>query len=320
MTTAITTTTNKVAVNVGNFKASLVEDWLNFNADKSAATVKTYSKAVGYFVKWIADNEITNPTRQDIINYREHLCATKKIATARLYTVAVKTMFKWAASNGLCLNVAEGVKTPSLDEEGESHSREALTLTEARKVLSFFNGRTDEKSLRDALIMRIMLNCGLRSIEIVRLDATDIEHRHGKHFLKVWGKGRKGKTARVEISKTIHNMILDYLNARGSKREKGEPMFVSTARRNFGQRLQTQTVSKTAKTTFRAVGIDSEAVTCHSCRHFCCTQLLLEGADIESCRRLLRHKNSSTTNTYRHDIQRATDNSVQILSDLLDVA
>lgn len=320
MTTAITVT-NTASVEVGNFRASLVEDWLNFNADKAAATVKTYSKAVGYFVKWLADNNIANPTRQDIINYRQHLVETKKIATARLYTVAVKTMFKWAASNGLCLmNVAEGVKTPSLDEEADTHSREALTLTEARKVLSSFNGRYDEKSLRDALIMRIMLNCGLRSIEVVRLDATDIEHRHGKHFLKVWGKGRKGKTARVEISKTIYNQLLDYLNARGSKREKGEPMFVSTARRNFGQRLQTQTISKLAKATFRSVGIDSEAISCHSCRHFTCNQLLIEGADIESCRRLLRHKNVSTTNIYRHDIQRATDNSVQILSDLLDVA
>lgn len=320
MTTASMVTIETSTISVGNFNVKMANDWLSFNQDKAAATVKTYSKAIGYFLKWLGENEITNPSRSDIIEYRNHLCTTKKIATARLYTTAVKTMFKWLASNGFYLNVAADVKTPSLAEEGESHSREALTLDEAKKILSSFSGKRDEKSLRDALIMRIMMNTGLRTIEIVRLDATDIEKRHGKIFLKIWGKARAAKTARVEISKSIYNQILEYLNARNSKRQKGEPMFVSTAKRNFGKRLQTQTISRLAKSTFRSVGIDSESVTCHSCRHFAATQLLLEGVDIARVQKLLRHQSVNTTAIYRHDISERTDNSVQILSDLLDVA
>lgn len=316
MTKAMATTSNAVAT----FTTQMTADWLNFNSDKSPATVATYSKAIGYFLKWLAENEITNPNRSDIIAYRNHLCETKKMATARLYVTAVKTMFKWLASNGMYLNVAADVKTPSAVEDAQSHSRDALTLEEAKQVLSSFKEKKSVKGLRDALIMRIMLNCGLRTIEVVRLDATDIERRHGKIFLKVWGKGRSGKTARVEISKTIFNQILDYLNLRGAKFKAGEPMFTSTARRNFGKRLQTQTVSRLAKATFRSVGIDSENVTCHSCRHFAATQLLLEGVDVARVQKLLRHKSIATTQIYRHDISEKTDNSVQILSDLLDVA
>lgn len=308
-------------VEVGNsFSENLVADWLAFNADKAEATVRTYSKAIGNFFGWLADNGIKKPRREDVIRYRDELCSSKKISTARLYTTAVKVFSKWLASKELYRDFAAGVGTPKLDEKSETHSREALTLSEAKAVLNSFKGKTNVKSLRDALILRIMLNCGLRSIEIVRLDAADIEKRHGKIFLRVWGKGRSGKTARVEISKTVYEMILDYLNARGSKRAKGEPMFVSTANRNRGQRLQTQTVSRLAKATFRAIGVDSPTITCHSCRHFAATQLLKSGCDIARVQRLLRHKNSATTEIYRHDIQEATDNTVQTLSDILDCA
>ena len=315
----IVTQTPPAIVEVGNsFSEAMVTDWLAFNADKAEATVRTYGKAIANFFQWLADNNVTNPRRDDVIRYRDQLAATKKISTARLYTTAVKVFSKFIASKELYPDFASNVQTPRLDEEAETHSREALTLTEAKDVLKSFDGKTNVKDLRDALIMRIMLNCGLRSIEVVRLDATDIEKRHGKIYLRVWGKGRKGKTARVEISKTIYNMILEYLNARGSKRVKGEPMFTSTANRNRGQRLSTQSVSKLAKRVFRSVGIDSPLVTCHSCRHFTATQLLLVGTDLERVRRLLRHKNSAVTQIYRHDISEATDNTVQTLSDLLD--
>lgn len=300
-----------------SLSAALVADWLNFNADKAEATRKTYSKALEHFYRWLSDNNVTAPRREDVIAYREALCATKKVSTARLYLTAVKIFARWLASRNLFPNFADGVKAPSLAEEADTHSREALTLDEAKQVLASFKGN-DVKTLRDKLIMRLMLNCGLRSIEIVRLDATDIERRHGKIFLKVWGKGRKGKTARVEISKTIYNLILDYLNARGSKRLAGEPMFTSTARRNFGQRLQTQSISRLAKRTFRAVGIDATTVTCHSCRHTAATLMLLNGVDVSKVQRILRHRNPATTEIYRHDITAATNDGVQILSDLLD--
>ena len=321
MTNLQVVTQSPAIVEVGNsFSEALVADWLAFNADKAEATVRTYCLAIANFFQWLADNNVTNPRRDDVIRYRDQLAATKKISTARLYTTALKVFSKWLASNGLYLDFAAGVGTPKLDEEGETHSREALTLDEAKSVLNSFKGKTDVKDLRDHLILRLMLNSGLRSIEIVRLDTTDIEKRHGKIYLRVWGKGRKGKTARVEISKTIYNMILEYLNARGAKFKAGEPMFTSTANRNRGQRLQTQTVSRLAKATFRSVGIDSPTITCHSCRHFCATQLLLVGTDLARVQKLLRHRDASTTAIYRHDISEATDTTVQTLSDLLDVA
>ena len=316
----VVTVEDSAAFVVGNvnFSAALVKDWIDFNAGKSAETCRTYTKALKNFFCWMRANNVAVPCRNDVIAYSNDLCATKSVRTARLYTTAVKIFSKWLASlsKGFT-NFADGVELPKLVEEDETHTREALTLSEAKQVLKSFTG-TDEKSLRDKCIMRLMFNCGLRSIEIVRLDCDDIEKRHGKIFLKVWGKGRKGKGARVEIPKTVHSMILDYLNARNSKRKKGEPMFVSTSNRNRGQRIQTQTVSRLAKKSFRAVGIDSPYIVCHSCRHTFATLLLENGVDIDKVKATLRHRSITTTEVYRHDLTAAKNNSVGVMCALLD--
>lgn len=317
MTMEIMKVEDKAVVVSNPFNAAVVADWLDFNRDKAPATVRTYSKAIGSFLAWLADKNITRPNRNAVIDYRDELCRSKKINTARLYTSAVKIFSKWIASAGLYVDFAAGIKTPALDEESETHSREALTLDEAHAVLDSFTG-TNEKSLRDKLILRLMLNCGLRSVEVTRLDTTDFEKRHGKTFLKIWGKGRKGKTARVEVSKKVYDMILDYLSARGAKFKAGEPMFTSTANRNRGARLSTQSVSKIAKATFRNVGIDTPTITCHSCRHTFATVALLNGVSIEKVQKILRHKSATTTGIYRHDITAANNDGVQIVSNLLD--
>lgn len=302
---------------VSNSFEKLAQSWLAFNSDKKVATVVTYAKALKSFFTWLADNKITKPTRGEVLDYKASLCSTKKVSTARLYLAAVKVFSKWLAANDLYVDFAAGVKNPKLDEESEQHSRDALTIDEVKAVLNSFEG-SDEKTMRDKLIMRLMINCGLRSVEIIRLDSTDVERRSGKTYLRIWGKGRDAKTARVQISKSIEKMIVEYLNKRGAKFKVGEPMFTSTANRNRGQRLQTQSISKLAKKTFRAVGIDCFAVTCHSCRHTTAQLLLDNGVALEKIQKLLRHKNSETTKVYLRDREAKNDDTVQRLSDWLD--
>lgn len=302
-----------------SFSPALVADWLEYNQAKSPATIKTYNAALKNFFAWLNDNQIAIPNRNDVNKYSEVLCKTKSLRTARLYVTAVKVFARWLSSlGGNRLDFAAGVAAPDLAEENETHAREALELEDAKAVLKSFAGKNDIKSIRDALIIRLMMNCGLRSIEIVRLDATDVHTVQGRHFLRVWGKGRKGKTAKVAISKTIYNQIQDYLNARGSKRIKGEAMFVSTSNRNHGKRLQTQTVSRLAKRTLVDCGFDSSEYTCHSFRHTCASLLLDNTRDIFSVQKLLRHRNPKTTQLYISDKSAKENVSVQILSDLLD--
>ena len=315
MTMAVKTVEAPTAVVVGNnpFSAATLADWLEF-CDVQPATQKTYDKAVQNFANYLRDNDISVPSREDIISYREWLLANGyKVSSVRLYMTICKKFFKWLASKGLYLNVADVVKLPAMNSD--EHARDALTLEEAKQAISSFRG-TDEKSLRDKAIMSLMIGCGLRSIEVIRLDVGDVEKRRGQWFFKIHGKARAGKTDSVVISAAVKKILDDYLDVR-PKGKKGEPMFISTANRNRGQRLETQSISRLAKKTFANIGIVSERVTCHSCRHTAATLMLEAGVSIRQVQKILRHRSAVTTEIYSHDLDAFNNKGVQILSSLL---
>lgn len=318
----MTIETTNTAVVVGNnpFSKATFADWIKF-CDVKPATQKTYDKAVCNFANFLASNNITVPTRDDVISYRKWMTdedndgvnAVYKPSTARLYMTIIKKFFSWLSSKGLYLNVASGVKLP--EPQDDEHSRDPLTLDEAKASISSFTGKT-EKDLRDKCIMSLMIGCGLRSVEIVRLDVGDIEKRRGQWFLKVHGKKRSGKVDSVALSVALKKILDEYLAVR-PERKKSSPMFISTSRRNRGARLETQSVSRLAKKTFANIGIESERITCHSCRHAHATLALQAGVSLREVSKNLRHRSTQVTEIYLHDLDKFNNRSVATVSNLI---
>lgn len=311
---------NAVVVANNPFTAAVVADWIAF-CDVQPTTQKTYDKAIKSFVGYLSSNHIVQPQREDVIGYRKWMTdedndganARFKVSSARLYVTVVKKFFRWLSSRSLYPNVADGVKLPAMPTD--EHARDALTLEESKQAISSFEG-TSEKTLRDKCIMALMIGAGLRSVEVVRLDVGDIEKRRGQWIVNVHGKARAGKTDRVQISAELKKLVDEYLSVR-PKCKKGTPMFISTARRNAGQRLQTQSVSRLAKRVFAEIGIESDRVTCHSCRHACATLMLQAGVPLRNVQKILRHRSPVTTEIYSHDLDAYNNHGVQILSNLL---
>ena len=311
MTNAMTITAESINhLSVGCLNENLVADWIKF-CDVKTETQKTYLKSIKQFYVFLNTQGISSPCRDDVIAFRDSLLLTHKVTTCRLYLTAVKMFIRWLASKGICTNFADNIKGVKIPV---AHNRDALTLDESKAVIKSFKG-TDNKSLRDKAIMTLMLS-GLRSIEVVRLDVGDIEKRRGKIFIRVHGKARDGKTDKVQLPPQVYSLIQDYLKLRG-KVKADEPLFCATSHRNAGQRLQTQTISRLAKKSFRAVGIDSPRITCHSCRHSAATNMLIFGADIAKVQQTLRHRNPATTQIYRHDLDEFNNDSTNIVADML---
>ena len=315
----IRTIDNPVAVvdNGNPFSNVTIENWIEY-CDVQPTTQKTYNKAIQSFASYLESNGIEHPARQDVINYREWLLASGyKVSSVRLYMTIVKKFFSWLASKGLYLNVADGVKLPAM--MSNEHAHDALTLSESRQAISFFEGKKDVKSIRDRCILSLMICSGLRSIEVTRLDIGDIEKRKGIWFIKVHGKGRAGKVDSVQISETVKSMIDEYLSVR-PKGKKGTALFVSTANRNFGQRLQTQSISRLSKKVFAEIGIVSERITCHSCRATAVTLMLQAGVSLREVQKVMRHRSAATTEIYANDIDLFNNRGVATLSNLLFAA
>lgn len=323
MTTAMTvglieTSTAVVANNP--FSSATFADWIHF-CDVKPATQKTYDKAIQAFANFLKSNGIDRPTREDVIAFRKMMTdedndganAVYKPSTARLYLSVTKKFFAWLASKGLYLNIAAGVKLPEMPTD--EHSRDSLTLDEAKATISSFTG-ADEKSLRDKAIMSLMIGCGLRSCEVVRLDLGDVEKRRGQWFIRVHGKKRSGKVDDVALSGALKKILDDYLAARPAGK-KGSPMFIATSNRNRGARLETQSISRLAKKTFAKIGIESERVTCHSCRHAHATIALQAGISLREVSKNLRHRSSQVTEVYLHDLDKFNNRSVATVSNLI---
>ena len=299
-------TTEKVAVENTSLVESncddLISRWVNF-VDRTPATAKAYTVAVKRFYSYLKDNNVTNPTRQDIINYRDEMTASLKPASVKLNLNAVKLFFKWLASEGFIpADISANIHTPRLDNS--VHSRDALSATDASAVLAAMSTDDSEKSLRDKCIMTLMFCCGLRSVEVTRLDVADVERRGNKYCLRIWGKARSGKLDSVVLPKKCYELIQKYLSVRNlrGKIEKKAPLFVATSNRCTNARLETQSISRLAKAALRNAGYDSERLTCHSCRHTFANVALNAGVSLRDIQKTLRHMSSATTEIYLHDM------------------
>lgn len=274
----------------------LQADWIKY-LDVKPQTQRNYLKGMKKFAAFCKQRAITRPTESDIIEFKQEMTASLSASSAQLYLCAVKLFFRFLAKRGLYDNVADHIKGVRISTE---HKRDALTESQCRAVVANID-TTTVLGLRNRAILALMIGCGLRSVEVIRADVADVELWQGEYFLRVQGKGRDDKAERVKLPAIILHWINEYLSVRG---DREGALFKSTAMRNKGERLQTQTISRTAKAAFRAVGIDSPRLTCHSCRHSFATTALKNGVDIAAVAMVLRHRSINTTQIYRHDIDR----------------
>ena len=309
----ITIQTNKIQVN-NLFSDSLVARWLKFAAvsDKSIAT---YTTSIKQLFRYFRNNNIVNPIREDLENWRDNLINDRKSAnTVRLYIASAKLFFRWLDSENLYKNIADHLKA-RVKVSGE-HKKDFLSKEQSRQLLNFAKGKGTLKDLRDRAIIALMLTAGLRTIEICRADVKDIRRVNGSYFLYVLGKGRSEKAEAVRLAPQVYSLIQSYLKARG-KVKGDEPLFVSTSNFCKNQRLDTQTIRKLVKKDLRAIGLDSSRLTAHSLRHTAATQMLLNGVKLEEVQQVLRHKNISVTQIYNHAIQRMKNEGENIVANAI---
>ena len=193
----ITIQTNKIQVN-NLFSDSLVARWLKFAAvsDKSIAT---YTTSIKQLFRYFRNNNIVNPIREDLENWRDNLINDRKSAnTVRLYIASAKLFFRWLDSENLYKNIADHLKA-RVKVSGE-HKKDFLSKEQSRQLLNFAKGKGTLKDLRDRAIIALMLTAGLRTIEICRADVKDIRRVNGSYFLYVLGKGRSEKAEAVRLA------------------------------------------------------------------------------------------------------------------------
>ena len=280
--------------------AELFNRYIDF-LDSSPKTVETYTRALRQLFSYFSLNGITQPTRADILAFRDELKASgHKPTTVQNYITATKIFFSWTEQEGLYPNVADHLKGAKLDRE---HKKDYLTSRQVKEVLAGVD-RSTEQGLRDYAMLFLMVTGGLRTIEVSRANIGDLRTLGDNSVLYVQGKGREEKTDYIKLSAPAEQAIRAYLKARGEKDEEA-PLFSSTSNNNRGARLTTRSVSGIVKTRLQQAGYDSEKLTAHSLRHTAVTLSLLSGKDITEVQQFARHANIATTMIYNHALDKA---------------
>lgn len=283
--------------------AAVYQSWIDY-IDAAPKTVETYTKAIRRFFQYLSDTGIQSPTRQDILDYRESLKNRYKPTTVQSYMAAVKLFFQWTSQSGIYPNVAERVKGAKLDTE---HKKDYLTSKQAARLLNTVD-RSDLKGLRDYAILSLMVTTGLRTISIVRANIEDIRTIGNDTALFYQGKGHEEKATLVKLAEPVEDAIRAYLKARGEKNPKA-PLFSSISNKNTGGRMTTRSISRIAKDSLVAAGLESDRLTAHSLRHTAATLALLNNAKPEEVQQMLDHQNINTTLIYSHALDRMKNDS-----------
>lgn len=281
--------------------------------DAKPKTIETYTRAVRQLAAYLSFNGITQPQREDILAFRDHLKATgHKPTTVQNYITATRLFFQWTAQEGIYPNIADHIKGATLSKD---HKKDYLTSKQVKKILASID-RSTLQGLRDYAMMALMITGGLRTIEVSRADIQDIRTVGDDSALFIQGKGRDEKEEYVKIQPPVEDAIRAYLKARGVAAVT-DPLFASTSNNSKGGRLTTRSVSGIVKTRMQDAGYDSSRLTAHSLRHTAVTLSLLGGEDLQKVQQFARHSNLATTMIYAHNLDRAKNKCEATISNAI---
>lgn len=277
----------------------LLDSFTSF-IDVAPLSVRSYTSGIKQFFYFMQDNGIINPTHDDVIYFKKSLTDDgHKPATVALYLAAVKRFFAWCEQSGIYKNITVGVKSPKIDR---GHKKDCFSGEQIKNVLAGIK-RNNLEGLRNYAMFALMVNCGLRTIELARANVEDLRNIGGVSVLFIQGKGKTSKSDFVKLSSQVEQAIRAYLLARGQVKEN-EPLFISHSRRNSGQRLTTRTISGVAKKAMINAGFNTSRLTAHSLRHTAITLALMAGQSLADVQAFARHTSINTTMIYNHTVNR----------------
>jgi len=210
-----------------------------------------------------------------------------------------------AAARGLA-RLAHEMDLISTDQKEKLFSVQVRTTQELphdREMLpdhdlgALVKGCLDEKSpagYRDAAMIAVGFQLGLRRIELQRLTLDALEAAGGYYRVTIFGKGRKKRL--LDLAGKSGEILNQWLAVRGS-----EPGHVFNPVRKggkiaVGDELSLQAMDKILRKRVTAIGLP--AMGWHDLRRKFGSQLLQNGIDPFTVQKLLGHARVETTQTY----------------------
>jgi len=262
-------------------------------------TCTNYIRAVRLFLRWLDARGIERIDRVDLpmLNaYLAHLDGRGLAGTTRRqYAYGLKMWFCYLADhNHIAHNPAEHLRPPLTEQRDPRflNEREIAALREALRY-----GAPRSQQVRDAAIVELLLQTGLRLSELCRLTMRDVElprraSAEWEDAGELWirqGKGRKDR--RVKLNYKACAVLVAYKEVRPVS-AKSPALFLN----KYQKPLTPRAVQKLIEKYLDGAGIAGASV--HSLRHTFGTQHALKGTQPRSIQEMMGHKSIATTGRY----------------------
>lgn len=269
-------------------------DMLRVERRLAANTVEAYGRDLDRFAAFLANNGGADVRAAGVAQIRAYLAWLEGrglAASSRARALcALRSLHRFLQLEG---RTAQD-PTEFLDSPRDWRRLPGCLSGEEVERLLAHPDRGTRSGLRDALLLALLYDCGLRVSELsgLRLDQMDLE----AWLLRVRGKGDAERV--VPFGEESRGMIREYLlRVRGgSRRAAGNRYLFPGAR---GGHLTRQRAWQIVKTHLGGAGV-ARSVSPHTLRHSFATHLLDNGADLRAVQMLLGHADVSTTQIYTH--------------------
>jgi integrase/recombinase XerD len=279
----------------------------------SEKTRVAYQAALEEFFGWTGDRGemLSKPL---VETWRAALLARGlSVSSVNQRLSAVRLLFRQAAEHG-ALSAEEAARLASVANVKQAGQRLGKWLTEgeAGKLLGVPDPHT-RIGLRDRAILALLLACGLRRDELVRLDVRHLQLRDERWvLLDIQGKGRRIRTVPVPL--WVKRLLDRWLEESGIR---DGPLF-RTFRKGGALDPEEKPVSEDLiYTLVRKAGaaIGHPELTPHDLRRTCAKLCRKAGGDLEQIQLLLGHASIQTTERYlgtKQDLVQAVNDRVKI--------
>jgi site-specific recombinase XerD len=178
---------------------TLADSWeLALGADGySPRTLTNYRQALTSFSRWMQDNHPdlspTEATRDHIRGWLVHLRDTVAQNSARSWFAGVRHFCRWMIQEGECTDDATlGIRTPRPGDP-----RTPVLKPEEIKAMLGTCDMTSFRGRRDAALILILADGGLRLAEVAGLTVDDVDIRDRVLFVVGKGSNRSGPRRRA---------------------------------------------------------------------------------------------------------------------------
>lgn len=265
-------------------------EWLVVERGLAAATVLRYETLARRFlterISPAAELGVENLSGEDVSAFLLRECGRLSIGSAKGKVAELRSLLRFLHLRGFTA-MALGESVPSVAGWRDTAIPPTMLRADVERLLACCQ-RSTLAGARDFAILMLLARLGLRSIEVSRLELSDLDWRAGE--LVVRGKARRQD--RLPLPGDVGEALAGYLSLRGQWESRRVFLTLRAPRRPIRADLVGDVVQRACKRAAVA------HVSAHRLRHALASELLARGASLTDISQVLRHSDLATTAIY----------------------